>query len=636
MPFKRHALVGIAIIAVVSTFALAAEPTTRPVPSSASELFQETTVWTVHLKFTAEQWAAIEPKRPNVPFGGPGVFGPAAQLAPAMLRQGDRDKDGTLSKDEFAALAESWFTAWDKDKVAKLTADQLRTGLNAAIPAPTPRSFLQGTEGKRNGLASAMGIDFEYVHADLEFEGQTFLNVAVRYKGNGTFVESWGSPKRSLKVDLNRFVKGQKLAGVTQLNFHNNITDASWMNEVLSFRLYRDAGIPSPRTAYARLYITVPGTHDRKYFGLYSLVEDVGKAFAEERFGKQCGPIFKPVTPHLFTDLGDDWAHYIQTYDPKDKVSPRDQQRLMERCRFNTKADEAEFAAKLGDFIDLEQFARYMAVTVFLSDLDGILGPGQNFHLYLDPKTRKFIFMPWDQDHSFGQFSMVGTPQQRENLSIHRPWRGDNAFLAKVYRVEAFKKLYLAKLEEFSKTIFKPERFHQQVDEIAGAIRPAVQEESASKLGALNRIAAGKPIGTGGLADFFQQPTKPIKPFVTVRLQSILDQLAGKSQGQTLGPMGIEGPPPPSRTGPDAFGPGNFLAPAFMKAMDDDRDGQLTRDEYTQGFTRWFSTWNTDHSGKLTDAQLRAGINKDLALPPPGPPAFRSFGPPPGPPPRQP
>jgi hypothetical protein len=39
------------------------------------------------------------------------------------------------------------------------------------------------------------GIDFEYVHADLEFEAQKFSDVAVRYKGNGTYMDARNSEK---------------------------------------------------------------------------------------------------------------------------------------------------------------------------------------------------------------------------------------------------------------------------------------------------------------------------------------------------------------------------------------------------------------------------------------------------------
>lgn len=57
-----------------------------------------------------------------------------------------------------------------------------------------------------------MGLDFPYVHAELDLSGTALKDVAVRYKGNSTYMMSSGSLKRSLKLDLNRFVKGQRLA----------------------------------------------------------------------------------------------------------------------------------------------------------------------------------------------------------------------------------------------------------------------------------------------------------------------------------------------------------------------------------------------------------------------------------------
>src|SRR5688572_18326411 len=122
------------------------------------------------------------------------------------------------------------------------------------------RSFL-GPEGGRNGVAARQGIAFDYVPATLQLGDWTFRDVAVRYKGNGSFLRATrsGGDKISLKVDLNKYVKGQKLAGLTTLNFQNNITDAGWMNEVLAYRLYRDAGALAPRTTYAQVHLTVEG-----------------------------------------------------------------------------------------------------------------------------------------------------------------------------------------------------------------------------------------------------------------------------------------------------------------------------------------------------------------------------------------
>ncbi|MCY2950805.1 MAG: CotH kinase family protein [Planctomycetota bacterium] len=490
-----------------------------------------------------------------------------------------------------------------------------------------------------------MGLEFNYVHANLDFNGQLINDVAVRYKGNGTWMESTGSIKRSLKIQLDHFTKGQSLASVSTLNLHNCVTDASFMNEVLSHKLFRDAQVPAPRTAYARVYVSVAGKLDRKYFGLYSMVEDIDATFTKETFARKGGAIFKPVTPFPFIDLGPNFDAYKQIYDPKTKLSDSEKQRLIEFCRLVSSADDAEFAANLPQYLDLDNFARFMAIEVYLSTLDSILSIGQNYYVYLHPKTNQFHFLPWDLDHSFGQFPMIGTQQQREQLSIHHPWRGDIRFLDRVYKVPAFKTLYLAKLDEFSKTIFIPDRFHKQVDDIAAAIRPAAQDESPVKFQRLNRVAAGQSPDGPGIADAFfgrgrgslMDSRKPIKPFTIARSQSILDQLSGKSPGLSLPETGFGAPPPTppaqdrgriARTGinpqtrpasPSAFGPGNFLAPAFLAAFDSNKDNLLTRDELLSGFDNWFTSWNTDRSNLLTDEQLRIGLNKALIPPPPAP-----------------
>ncbi|MBI3865405.1 MAG: CotH kinase family protein [Planctomycetia bacterium] len=395
-------------------------------------------------------------------------------------------------------------------------------------------NWLQGPEGGRNGLMAAQGINFDYVRADLEFGTSQFKDVGVRYKGNGTFWSSRDGLKRSLKVDFNQFVKGQKLAGMSQLNLHNSVRDRAGLNEALAYRVFRDGGVPAPRTAYARVYVTVPGKHEKRYFGLYNLVEDVGGSFAEDHFKTSKGALLKPVTPNLFADLGDDWKNYNQTYDPKGRLSDEQKQRIIEFCKFTTTADEAEFAKKLGDFVDLDNFARYLAITTWLADLDGILGPGQNYYVYLHPKSQKFMFIPWDQDQSFGQFPR-GSQEQRENLSIQKPWSGENGFLAKAFRAEPFKDLYLAKMREFNESLFQPARITPQVAELADVIRDAIREESTDRLTDLENTLAGKTVTTS-VGPGFNSTVKSIMPFVEARTKSVKDQLEGKSAGQTIGP----------------------------------------------------------------------------------------------------
>ena len=465
-------------------------PATKPVkatgPGAASKIYQTTNVLTAHFTFSPEQWRAMEPTRTDGGgrMGG-GLGGPG--------------------------------------------------GPN-----------LTGRTGGRNGLAAVRGIEFNYVHASLELAGARFTNVAVRYKGNGTYFRSQGSLKRSLKVDLNEFVKGQKLAGMTKLNFHSEISDPSWMIEPLSYGLYRDAGVPTPRTAYVKVYLTVPGQHDHTYMGLYAMVEDVDKHFAAEHFAEKKGAIFKPVGPNLFRYLGTNWAAYNQQYDPKTELTPGQSQRMMDFCQLITSANDQEFAKRIDSFLDLEEFSRFLAMTVCLSSLDSILGMSQNFYMYLDPKSNRFQFIPWDLDNSFGKFRMAGTQTEREQLSIMHPWQGDDRFIERVFQVPAFQKLYRARLQEFSQGIFKPDRIHKQVDAVAPVLRPAIKEESTAKLALFEKGLAGQSVAPdfgdgqpGGPRGARNQqnmntPIKPIKLFVTARSKSLADQLDGKSQGSII------------------------------------------------------------------------------------------------------
>jgi len=257
---------------------------------------------------------------------------------------------------------------------------------------------------------------------------------------------------------------------------------------------------------------------------------------AEDRFAAKKGAFFKPVTPNPFSDLGDNWKSYNQTYDPKGDVSEEQKRRVIEFSKFASTASDSDFAAKIGDYIDLDNFTRYLAITTWLTDLDGILGPGQNYYVYLHPKTQKFLFIPWDQDQPFGQFPR-GTQEQRENLSIHKPWTGENRFLERVYKTESFKTAYLTRLAEFNKSIFEPERIHRQADELAGVLRAPIQEESPERLSEFDKAVAGQKL-TIVMGPGFQGGTAvtPIKPFVKARAKSVADQLEGRSKGETINP----------------------------------------------------------------------------------------------------
>jgi len=78
------------------------------------------------------------PGGPLRPGGGgapalPEGFGPGLFLGPLFMAELDGDKDGSLTRAEFAAGLRRWFGEWDKDQAGRLGEGPLRAGLNTAL-----------------------------------------------------------------------------------------------------------------------------------------------------------------------------------------------------------------------------------------------------------------------------------------------------------------------------------------------------------------------------------------------------------------------------------------------------------------------------------------------------------------------
>lgn len=67
-----------------------------------------------------------------------------------------------------------------------------------------------------------------------------------------------------------------------------------------------------------------------------------------------------------------------------------------------------------------------------------------------------------------------------------------------------------------------------------------------------------------------------------------------------------------------AQGPGGAqTAQALFSALDTDKDGSLTRSEMESGFRSWFTAWDKNNSGTLSQEQILAGLSQILPAPPP-------------------
>jgi hypothetical protein len=398
------------------------------------------------------------------------------------------------------------------------------------------RIILRNPKAKRSGLSGALGYDFNWAEANFEFSGKDFGKVGARYRGNGTYVTSLYGSKQSYKVDLNKHEK-KKLAGIDELNFVNSIPDFSYVHDSMAQRVFRELGVVAPRTTYAYLSISVPGKWTNQALGLYCVIENIDNDFAEDRFGSKIVPIFKPVTYDLFVDMGSTWKDYEKIYDLKTEATDEQLKRVIEFAKFVTHSTDQEFAAKLADFLDIEEVAAFLAGHVLLSSYDGFLTNGQNYYLYLDPRSNKFGFISWDQDHSWGEFGHIGTAVQREEASIWKPAVYDFRFLERALEAPAFREAYRRKLEEGLKTIFTKEKLYPEIDQLAAAIRPAVAAESDFRLKRFDQAVSSKWVPgdrDAGPAEGPRAPVHQIKRFIENRIASVRAQLDGKSEGRQM------------------------------------------------------------------------------------------------------
>ena len=269
------------------------------------------------------------------------------------------------------------------------------------------------------------GVEFPWASGAVTAEGKTFQGVGLRYAGNASYMASAGGLKRSFLVDLDR-ADHAEFHGLHAMQLQSGALDPTKAREALAFALFREAGVPAPRTALAEVTLTVPGEHQKAYLGLYTLVEPVDRAFLKDRFGTDKGLLLRPQGLRGLDFLGDDWEKYRGPYRPLAEPTPDEARRLIEFVRLVQRGNDEQFRKEIASYLDVDKFLRFMAVQALIANADGFFTLAYNYSLFLDPNTNRFVFIPGDQELSFANFLMMGSADQLMDMSLARPYGGQN------------------------------------------------------------------------------------------------------------------------------------------------------------------------------------------------------------------
>jgi hypothetical protein len=445
---------------------------------------------------------------------------------------------------------------------------------NWAALAPRERENGRFAPGEpRPPGPGAVAREYPWSTATFECAGQVLTNVAVRFKGNSSFNMSRNGLKQPFKLDFDRGAKGRTFLGHEELLLNNNLNDGAQFREALAYDVFRRAGLPAPRTAFARVFLTIPGERTNTFLGLYTLAEAVEGDFLKAHFGTKKGLLAKPERVPGLQYLGPDWSAYTNRYEPKTDVTPADAGRFIALTRLVDQADDATFARELPQRLNLTNLLRFVAVNAVLANYDSFIGTGHNFYLFQPREAGKTSFIPWDLNESFGGHPGAGSRRAQAELSVLKPQTENLRVIGRVLANQEFAAAYRREVAALLTNAFNPARLRADAARIAQVTQESVFAESPraraaferSALGLTNRLAAaeprpdreGEPRG-GGPGFGMLRDDITFAEWVQLRADNLAAELAGQRTGTTPQMMrGPGGPRPPGR--PQLGGPGGLV-----------------------------------------------------------------------------
>jgi spore coat protein CotH len=244
--------------------------------------------------------------------------------------------------------------------------------------------------------------DKEWIEATVTIDGVTYEQVGLRLKGNSSLFGLNSATGSSADdpatlpwlIKLDEYVDDQSIDGLTELVVRSNSTETA-LNEAVALELLDAAGLASQDAIAASLSINGSDAV------LRLVIDNPDDTWMAEEFGVS-GALYKAESSGDYSYRGDDAAAYDEVFDQEAGKDNTDLTPLIEFLDFVNNSDDATFAAELGDHLDVDAFATYLAYQQLIDNMDDIDGPGNNSYLYYDLETGSFTVVSWDLNLAFG------------------------------------------------------------------------------------------------------------------------------------------------------------------------------------------------------------------------------------------
>ena len=430
--------------------------------------------------------------------------------------------------------------------------------------------------------------------------------------------------KRNFRLDLDHYDEDLRFHGLKSITLNAGAMDPTRGREALSYAIFRAAGVPAPRTAFAEVTLTMPGKYDKEYLGLYTFVEHVDKSFLKDRFKNGKGLLMKPEKLRDIQYLGEDWDKYKAQYRPKREPSKKEAKRVIAFARLVNKADDEQFRKEIGTYLDVDQFLRFIAANALVANLDSFFTLGHNYYIYLNPETNRFVFLPWDLDLSLAGFPMAGSPDKQMDLSLTHPHARRNKLIDRLLAMKEVQEQYRKILKDLATTCFTKEKLLKEIDAIEQVTREPLAREK--------KAAEARTRGRGASALVRREaaclaPPRRCEP--SSRSAPPRSRPSSTAPARAMSPRWASADRAAREASAEASAPACSWPNPCLRPLIPTRTARL-RKEFVEGARRFFKECDQENKGSLDEKALADGI-KRLLPPPPGfggaPPPFPGGGP---------
>jgi spore coat protein CotH len=203
-------------------------------------------------------------------------------------------------------------------------------------------------------------------------------------------------------ISFDEFAEGRRYQGHSEIAVRPASASSTFSaNEALALSLVADTGQTSQGHVYSTFTVNDRPTTTRL------LVEHPDEAYAETEFGSDA-VLYKSLSTGSFTDKGDDPTEYETDFQQINRIGSQDLQPVIDLIQWVNSATDEEFTTELGEHLDIDSFARYLATQNLLLNFDDMSGPGRNYYLRYDLETEKFEVITWDLNFAFGGSADAG------------------------------------------------------------------------------------------------------------------------------------------------------------------------------------------------------------------------------------